>query len=138
MQPAAETAPDAKSIIDAVLGVDSRGTVPSAKRSGKWPKVMKDHLAKHPACAVCGATGKVNVHHQAPYHLFPEQELDPDNLITLCIEPHDCHLLHGHLGDFKGYNPTIKADAEVFRFKRETMKAILRILHAKARKLKQP
>jgi len=125
-----------KSIIDQVLGVDPRGDHPSVKRSGKWPKVMHAHLAKHPECAVCGRKDKVNVHHQLPYHLYPEFELRANNLVTLCIEPHDCHLLWGHLGDFKGYNPTIRADAEIFRFKRETAKAILRIIHAKATRIR--
>jgi hypothetical protein len=123
----------AKSLIDEVLGVDPRGTLPDVKRSGKWPKVEREHLSLHPACAVCGRRDRVNAHHVLPYHLWPEHELDPENLITLCVEPHDCHLLFGHLGDFKAYNPTVRADAEIMRYKLSTAKAILRILHARAK-----
>jgi len=126
------TGKDAKAIIDEVLGVDPRGDHPSVKRSGKWPKVMKAYMAEHPACEVCGHTDKINVHHIKPYHLFPESELDSGNLISVCVEPHDCHLLWAHLGDFKAWNPTIRADAEIFRFKRATAKAVLKLIHRKA------
>ena len=124
--------PTAKSIIDEALGVDPRGDHPSVKRSGKWPKVMRAYLAEHPACEVCGATEGLNCHHVRPYHLFAELELEPSNLITLCTTGHDCHEIFGHLCDWKAWNPTIRADAEIMRFKIATAKAVLKIIHRKA------
>lgn len=38
----------------------------------------------------------------------PERELDPSNLITLCSN--SCHIMFGHLMDFKSYNVKIKED----------------------------
>lgn len=84
------------------------------KRSGHWPKVRAEHLAKQPACVVCGHDGeRVNVHHIRPFHLHPELELDPNNLITLCEDENfvNCHLFIGHLGNFKGWNPMVVTDA---------------------------
>lgn len=84
-------------------------------RSPHWPAVRKAHLEKHPACEVCGHSGeKVNVHHKLPFHLHPELELDPKNLITLCEDEHfvNCHLFVGHLGNFSGWNPAVVADAK--------------------------
>ena len=88
-------------------------------RSGHWPKVRAAHLALHPACEVCGDTKRVNVHHKLPFHLHPELELDPENLITLCEDEHfvNCHLFVGHLGNFRGYNPDVVNDAEEWREK---------------------
>jgi predicted HNH restriction endonuclease len=50
------------------------------------------------------------VHHKRPVHLFPELELDPANLITLC-EPQNCHYLIGHCLSWKAYNPSVEEDA---------------------------
>lgn len=85
-----------------------------AKRSGHWPQARKDHLDLHPACALCGGTAKLQVHHKQPFHLHPELELDPDNLITLCEAGHggiNCHLAFGHLGNFKSFNEAVEVDA---------------------------
>lgn len=90
------------------------------KRSTHWPKVRGEHLAQHPACEVCGHAGeKVNVHHILPFHLHPDLELDPNNLITLCEDEHfvNCHLFLGHLGNFKGWNPAVTTDAAEFHQK---------------------
>jgi len=84
------------------------------KRSSKWPKVEKDFLSKHPVCEACGSNKKLNVHHKKPYHLHPELELDENNLITLCMEK-ECHLLIGHLDDFKAYNPNVERDVELVK-----------------------
>lgn len=84
-----------------------------AKRSGKWPTVRKAHLAKNPSCEVCGGTKKIEVHHIKPFHLHPELELDPSNLISLCEGASDvnCHLLFGHLGNFKSLNKNVVEDS---------------------------
>ena len=73
-----------------------------ARRSSKWSAVRKEHLKKQPCCAACGKTSKLEVHHIRPVHKFPELELDPDNLITLCADP--CHIIFGHLKNWKSWN----------------------------------
>lgn len=84
-------------------------------RSGKWPRVRKQHLEKEPACVACGRAKELEVHHIVPYHANPQLELDPDNLITLCADP--CHLVHGHLMNFSRSNPDVRTDAEHYRRK---------------------
>ena len=91
-------------------GQEAAGTA----RSPGWRKVEKAHLAKHPGCAVCGATRRCQVHHKVPFHLDRRLELVRANLITLC---EDHHLLFGHLGDFKCFNPLVETDATVWRLK---------------------
>lgn len=89
-------------------------------RSGHWPTVRAAHLAKHPACEVCGGTDKLEVHHKQPFHLNPALELDPSNLITLCEANKggiNCHLFIGHLSSFKAFNPTVDRDAVAWRQK---------------------
>jgi 5-methylcytosine-specific restriction endonuclease McrA len=93
----------------------AQGKIPAgSKRSGEWPRVRKEHLAKFPNCAVCGGKENVEVHHKKPFHLHPELELEPTNLISLCEAKHDgvnCHLLFGHLGNFKSLNESVEKDA---------------------------
>lgn len=83
----------------------------SAKRSDKWPTVEKHFRAEHPTCAACGGKDRLNVHHCMPFHLDPSKELDPTNLITLCMGEKECHLHIGHGGSFKQYNPNVRQDA---------------------------
>lgn len=83
-----------------------------AVRSPKWPSVRKTHLEKNPKCAACGRQKKLEVHHKIPVHLKPELELDPDNLITLCDDP--CHLIFGHLLNYKSYNKSVEEDCAVY------------------------
>ena len=87
---------------------------PPVKRSSKWSVARKEHLKKYPKCAVCGGTKKCEVHHVLVYHLFPELELDPKNLITLCESKKygiNCHLLMGHFGNYKRMNYNVDEDA---------------------------
>lgn len=91
-------------------------TYGGVSRSSQWPRVRKDFLAQHPKCAVCGGTKDVNVHHKLPYHLHPELELDPANLITLCNHQMH-HLVMGHLGNFESYNEEIETDAKIWNGK---------------------
>lgn len=82
------------------------------KRSTEWPKARKEHLRLHPACAACGHTLMVQVHHKKPFHLHPELELEPSNFITLCeCSPNDHHLVIGHHGNWKCFNPSVELDA---------------------------
>ncbi len=79
-----------------------------AKRSNKWPTVEKHFRAAHPTCAACGGNKRLNVHHCKPFHLDPSLELDPNNLITLCMNTKECHLHIGHGGSFKQYCPEVR------------------------------
>ena len=83
-------------------------------RSHKWPGVEKLHLKFHPVCEACGSDKKLNVHHKKPFHLFPQLELDMNNLITLCMDK-QCHIKIGHGDNFKDYNPDVEADAQKVR-----------------------
>ena len=79
-----------------------------ARRSKDWRMVRAIHLGFNPTCEVCGGRKKIQVHHLKPFHMFPELELDPKNLVTLCTNKKkgiNCHLLVGHLGSFRKYNP---------------------------------
>lgn len=86
------------------------------KRSSKWPGVRHNHLKLNPTCALCGGTEKLEVHHIEPFHLHPELELDPGNLITLCEgnSKVTCHLWLGHLGNYKKINPNVVEDCVHF------------------------
>lgn len=90
------------------------------KRSSKWNKVRKEHLKNNPTCALCGGTKKLNVHHIRPFHVHPELELEPSNLITLCEDKGEgiyCHLFFGHLGNYKSINVTVVEDIKIWREK---------------------
>lgn len=82
-------------------------------RSTQWPRVRKAWLKIHPACAACGHTLMVQVHHKKPFHIHPELELEPSNFITLCeCAPSDHHLNLGHLGNWKNFNINVEVDAQ--------------------------
>ncbi|NBX82458.1 HNH endonuclease [bacterium] len=84
-----------------------------AGRSGKWPRVRREHLEREPTCVACGRSRDLEVHHIVPFHDRPELELDPENLITLCADP--CHLVFGHVLNFRRSNPYVREDAERYR-----------------------
>jgi len=84
-------------------------------RSPHWESTAKAFLESHPACSACGATRRLQVHHRQPFHLHPELELDPTNLIGLCMSTKECHLRLGHGGNFKGYVPEIQELSEEMR-----------------------
>jgi len=79
-----------------------------ARRSSGWSKTRKQHLEKQPRCAACGKDTKLEVHHIKPVHKYPELELDPENLVTLCADP--CHLIFGHLKYWKSWNKEVLTD----------------------------
>lgn len=91
------------------------------ERSGKWPTIEKHFLEEHPVCAACGSKERLNVHHLRPFHLFPELELDPDNLITLCMSRNECHLLIGHADAFRNYVEGVKERCAEVREKKITL-----------------
>ena len=84
-----------------------------APRSGKWPRVRREHLASNPACIACGRTADVEVHHVLPFRDRPELELEASNLVTLCADP--CHLVHGHLLNWSLSNPHVREDAASYK-----------------------
>lgn len=82
------------------------------KRSSKWGKLEKEFVTLHPQCAACGTKERLQAHHKKPFHLHPELELDPANLIVLCMSPgHECHLNLGHGDSWKCYNSNVEVDA---------------------------
>lgn len=89
-----------------------------ASRSPQWAAVRNKFVEQHPACAVCGYTKDLNVHHIRPYHLFPQYELAVSNLITLgerCPSGNH-HFLFGHLCLWTSFNPSVSRDATKFLF----------------------
>jgi len=84
-------------------------------RSSKWRAVRKTHMDAHPECAVCAATKLLQVHHVTPFSDRPDLELEPTNLITLCMTKTECHLLVGHGDRFSCFNPHVVQDAKVVR-----------------------
>ena len=106
----------AKHLRDVAQGKATSGQL----RSHHWPKVRKEHLEKHPTCEVCGSKIQLEVHHIVPFARDPEKELDPENLITLCENSNDgviCHLLFGHLGNYRFLNPDVVKDAKTWKEK---------------------
>jgi 5-methylcytosine-specific restriction protein A len=107
-----------KHLIDAAQGKHPIG----AARSSRWPTVRKKHLELHPTCEMCGGKEKAEVHHIRPFHLHPDLELDPKNLVMLCEAKKvgaNCHLLFGHLGNFKSWNVEVIANAREWAAKIE-------------------
>ena len=92
-----------------------------AERSPLWPKIRRLHIQKQPACVVCGEIKKnVEVHHIQPFHLRPELELSPSNLLTLCESGNNgviCHLHYGHLGNYRSFNKDVIIDSNEWRGK---------------------
>lgn len=83
------------------------------KRSPLWRQVRRDHLDLNPVCEVCGGDRKLEVHHIEPFHIRPDLELNPVNLITLCESGKGglvCHLAVGHLGNYRSWNRNVKTD----------------------------
>lgn len=93
---------------------------PGQRRSSRWRKVRAAHIAKQPRCQVCGRTKKTEVHHQISFSIAPDLELNPDNLITLCENKKNginCHLLIGHLGNYRRINVSVLADSAYWRMR---------------------
>ncbi len=91
-----------------------------ARRSSNWKKVKQTHLEANPKCAICESTHVLEVHHLIPFHIAPDKELDPDNLITLCENKKygiNCHLLVGHLGNYRRVNLSCKLDSMLWNMK---------------------
>ncbi len=82
----------------------------AGERHNAWPELRTRFLNHNSRCVCCGSRTALNVHHIKPFHLFPELELVPDNLITLCEGgPINCHFIIGHGGkNWRTYIPEDK------------------------------
>ncbi len=81
-----------------------------AGRSGRWPAVRRAFLDTHLTCEACGDPSE-EAHHEVPFHMDQELELDPDNLMALC---RGCHFFIGHLKSWTSWNPLARSDAAIF------------------------
>ena len=93
-----------------------REQVKKITRSKGWNAVRKLALQRDQSCRCCSTLKELQVHHKKPFHLHPELELDLENLITLCDR---CHLLVGHLCNYKSYNIQVEEDSNLWRMKVE-------------------
>jgi len=71
-----------------------------ARRLWASRKAVREFRKTHKACAWCGRTRRVQVHHVIPVSIDPSLAADPDNMIMLCARP-NCHLVVGHDGNFR-------------------------------------
>ena len=105
-----------KHIKDVIQGKADLGD----KRSSKWASVRKKHIGENNVCAVCGGTKMLEVHHKQSFREHPELELEPSNLITLCeakTNGANCHLLFGHLGNYRSINTNVDSDVKIWNDK---------------------
>ena len=97
------------------MGLMTGKTVVVTGASTGLGKASMATLAREGANIVASARtkDKLEVHHVRPFHLFPNLELDPANLLTLCETGGNCHIMIGHLKNWKSYNLDVRKDAEV-------------------------
>jgi len=89
-------------------------------RSPKWPALSKRFL-RGKACIACGSRDGLTAHHVVPFHLRPDLELVESNLVPLCSDR--CHLVWGHLDDYRLDSPTVREDAAEHLAKRRAAQA---------------
>jgi 5-methylcytosine-specific restriction endonuclease McrA len=105
-----------------------KGKPLSRPRSSKWSKVRNNLVVEKVVCAVCGGGEKLEVHHIKPFHLHPELELEPSNLIVLCESNKggmNCHLAVGHLGSYKSFNVDVITDSATWKKKIESRPSVV-------------
>lgn len=103
-------------IIDRVMGKAPKG----ARRSNGWRRLRKQVLLEHPFCSVCGSRNRLEVHHKIPFHVAPDLELEKSNLVVLCENKKygiNCHLLIGHLGNYRRFNISVDIDISTWNYK---------------------
>lgn len=76
-------------------------------RSSAWASFRNKNIKGK--CEICDSRFFLELHHVKPYHLFPELELDPNNVVTACRKHHFefCHFF-----DWKKFNKDIKNHIE--------------------------
>jgi 5-methylcytosine-specific restriction endonuclease McrA len=82
-----------------------------AVRSPEWKEIRKLHLQNQDECQACGKKSSLEVHHIIPVHVDKHLELDPSNLLTLCDR---CHLVFGHLSNYRSWNKNVVEDCCVY------------------------
>jgi 5-methylcytosine-specific restriction protein A len=92
-------------------------------RSSKWPSVRARHIAKNPCCMACGGKDNLEAHHIIPFSVDRSRELDPQNLVTLCGTPRNCHLGIGHAWNWQSYRPDV---LELIKAVKESNKKVVR------------
>lgn len=95
-----------------VVGMVREHVVKRVARSSRWARVRREHLRANPSCAACRNPHRLQVHHIVPFEDRPDLELDPSNLITLCMGFYECHLHVGHGGDYRFFNPHVVLSAK--------------------------
>jgi hypothetical protein len=80
-------------------------------RDGDWRPTRTQFITKFNRCECCGRMDTLNVHHINPVRWFPQLELEPYNLITLCRKH---HFYYGHFGNWKDWNPYIWQMAQMY------------------------
>ena len=84
-----------------------------AKRSPMWQKARNAYAKENPLCAVCGDKS-IEIHHEKPFHLYPDLELNPLNFISLC-RPH--HYVFGHLMSWSSFNDKVREDSKLWNIR---------------------
>jgi hypothetical protein len=74
-----------------------------------WYDARKRHLKKENRCCWCGGRICLEVHTILPWNIFPSEQLNEKNLITLCEAPDkNCHFNYGHSRKWMGYVGNIR------------------------------
>ncbi len=93
-------------------------------RSGQWKTIEKHFKEANDTCAACGSKKRLQVHHIKPFRSYPELELDPTNLITLCMSKNQCHLFIGHGNNWKCFNENVVDDSNLILSSPKSFKKI--------------
>lgn len=73
-------------------------------RGSQWGKIRSGVLARHPFCAMCGTSERLQVHHIVPFRLT--QDNSDANLIPLCVKHHKIVESVTHDVEFSGSSPS--------------------------------
>lgn len=105
--------------IQRVRSAQARERAKDSARSPKWASFRRKFLAQHKAkglgCEACGAKIGLQLHHVRPFHTIPSLELDPRNMLVLCmfVGGLECHEMIGHSRrGFSWVNPDSRQDAQ--------------------------
>lgn len=83
-----------------------------AGRSPRW-RSFRDQLLAGQCCQVCDGKTHLIAHHMVPFHIAPDLELVRENIVILCEAKRygvNCHLMLGHLGNWRRTNVSVLAD----------------------------